>query len=81
MSSPFAVGPVEVGPDAYEAPNGMEAVVPGMPDDAGSRDPSATSVGGAMSNAAAQMAEMRADGESPAGSHVGDPLSLPSNVY
>jgi hypothetical protein len=49
--------------------------------DAGSRDPSATTVAGSVSNAMAQMAEMRGDGESPAGSYVGDLIDLPPNVY
>jgi len=66
---------------ASEAPNGVDSVLPGVADDAGSRDPSATTVSGAVSNAMAQMAEMRTDGESPQGSHVGDPIDLPPNVY
>jgi hypothetical protein len=68
-------------PDAYEAPNGVEAVLPGVVDDAGSRDPSATSVGGAVANAMAQMAEMRSDAETPAGTWIGDLIDLPSKDY
>lgn len=68
-------------PDAYEAPNGVESVLPGTVDDVGSRDPSATTVGGAVSNAMGQMAEMQSDAVSPAGSWVGDLIDLPPNDY
>jgi hypothetical protein len=81
MAGPVPPFP-HIGPgSASEAPNGVDSVLPGVVDDAGSRDPSATTVGGAMSNAAAQMAEMRGDAESPAGSYVGDQINLPPNIY
>jgi hypothetical protein len=64
-----------------ESPNGVDAVLPGGPDDAGSRDPSSTTVAGAVANADANMAEMESDAVSPAGSAVGDPLDLPSKDY
>jgi len=78
------IGPVVGGPegtDAYEAPNGVESVLPGMPDDAGSRDPSAATIGGAVANAMAQMQEMHADAVQPMGSGMGDPIALPPLSY
>jgi hypothetical protein len=72
----MTVGPMEDSPDAYEAPNGMESAMPGMVSDAGSCDPSATSVAGAMSNATAQMQEMQVGLEIQGGS-VGDLIDLP----
>jgi hypothetical protein len=68
-------------PDAYEAPNGMQSVLPGVADDAGSRDPSATTAGGAVSNAMAQMREMQSDAMQPAGTYLGDTIDLPSRGY
>jgi hypothetical protein len=69
--------PFDQVPDAYEAPNGMESVLPGITDDAGSRDPSATTIGGAVANAMAQMREMQADTMLGLGTYVGDPINLP----
>jgi len=81
MAGPVPPFP-HVGPSSpSEAANGVDSVLPGVADDAGSRDPSATTVAGAMSNAAAQMAEMRGDAESPAGSYVGDQITLRPNTY
>ena len=68
-------------PDAYEAPNGVEAVLPGVTDDAGSRDPSATTIAGAVANAMANMRELESDAVSPIGSDMCDPVDLPPNVY
>lgn len=68
-------------PAVYEAPNGVQSVLPGVADDAGSRDPSATSVGGAVSNAMAQMAEMQGDALQPAGTYLGDTIDLPGRGY
>ena len=64
-----------------EAPNGVDSVLPGVAADDGSRDPSATSVGGAVSNAMAQMRETQSDAVSPAGSWIGDLINLPSKDY
>ena len=75
-----STGPFEDTPDAYEAPNGVESVLPGVADDLGSRDPSATTVGGANANAMAQQAEMATDVVG-LGSHIGDLINLPPNVY
>ena len=63
-----------------ESPNGV-APPPGVTLDAGSRDPSATSVAGAIANAYANMAEMETDSVSPAGSPVGDRIELPDKGY
>lgn len=64
---------------AYTAPNGV-TTVPGVPDDAGSRDPSATSPGAAVDKAMAQSAAMESDtfGQ---GTYVGDLIDLPPNTY
>jgi hypothetical protein len=59
----------------------IESVLPGVSDDAGSRDPAASTVAGSVANAMAQMDELRGDAESPAGSYVGDQIDLPPNVY
>ena len=80
MTYPFPPG-FDQQPDAYEAPNGVESVLPGVVDDAGSRDPSATTVGGAVANAMAQMREMQGDGESPQGGYIGDLIDLPPRGY
>jgi hypothetical protein len=64
-------------PDRYEAPNGVE-VIDGVADDAGSRDPSATSVAGAVSNAYAQMVELESDVNT---DHIGDLIDLPPLNY
>ncbi len=61
---------------AYEAPNGMQAALPGQADDAGSRDPSSTTVAGAVANAMAQSAEIESDTHGQ-GSQIGDALRLP----
>lgn len=63
----------------YTAPNGV-TTIPGVPDDAGSRDPSSTTVSGAVDNAMAQSAEMESDtfGQ---GTYVGDLVNLPPNTY
>lgn len=74
----MTVGPGnEDAPDTYEAPNGVE-VIPGVPDDAGSRDPSSTTVSGAVSNATAQMRELESDVVT---DHIGDEINLPPNLY
>lgn len=80
----MTIGPMQGAadvPDAYEAPNGVEAVLPGVADDAGSRDPSATTIAGSVANAMKQMTELRSDAESPMGSAVGDPIALPPDTY
>jgi hypothetical protein len=74
-----SVGPYEDTPDQYEAPNGVE-VMAGVADDAGSRDPSSTSVSGAVTNAMAQQAEIMTDTLG-LGSHVGDLVDLPPLPY
>ena len=81
MANPVPPYPHTGPSSASEAPNGVDSVLPGVADDAGSRDRSATTVSGAVSNAMAQMAEMRTDGESPAGSYIGDQIDLPPNIY
>lgn len=63
--------------EGYEAPNGV-AVMAGIDDDAGSRDPSSTTVGGAVSNAYAQMAELASDTLT---DHIGDLVNLPPLSY
>jgi hypothetical protein len=74
----MTVGPGnEDAPDTYEAPNGVE-VIPGVPDDAGSRDPSSTTVSGAVSNAAANAAEMESDVGT---GHIGDEINPPPNLH
>jgi hypothetical protein len=50
---------VDPNPSGYEAPDGVESTIPGAPDDAGSRDPSATTIAGAVANAYAQMREQK----------------------
>ncbi len=72
------VGPNEDTPDAYEAPNGMEAVLPGQADTPGSRDPSATTPAGAVANSMAQWQELEATTHGQ-GSQVGYPVNLPAN--
>jgi hypothetical protein len=72
------VGPYDA-PDRYEAPNGVE-VMAGVADDAGSRDPSSTTVGGAVAGAMAQQAEIASDTLG-MGSHVGDLVDLPPLSY
>ncbi len=75
----MTIGPIQGAPDvpeAYEAPNGVEAALPGQVDDAGSRDPSSTSVAGAVANAMAQQAELESD-LMPQGGSFGDPVNLP----
>lgn len=72
----MTTGPMEDSPDAYEAPNGVEAAMPGQPDDPGSRDPSSTTVAGAVTNALAQSAEHESDTHG-LGSRIGDPVDLP----
>jgi hypothetical protein len=81
MTNPIPPFPHLGPPGGYEAPNGMESVLPGMPDDVGSRDPSATTVGGAVSNAMAQMREMQSDTLLGEGMYMGDPIDLPSRGY
>jgi hypothetical protein len=68
--------------DPNEAPNGV-APIPGIAVDAGSVDPSSTTVAGAVANAYASMAEMRGDTTHPAGdgSGVGDHINLPDKGY
>ena len=68
-------GPADV-PDAFEAPNGVEAATPNIPDDAGSRDPTSATVAGAVANAFAQAAWFSNDLEA-AGSSVGHEVALP----
>jgi hypothetical protein len=63
-------------PDAYEAPNGVEAALPGQVDDAGSRDPSSTTVEGSITNAMAQQAELESDLFAQGGTY-GDEIPLP----
>ena len=79
--SNFQDAPYDHNANPNEAPNGVDGALPGVPVDAGSRDPSATTVGGAVANAAAQMAEMQSDAVSPAGSWIGDLIDLPPNIY
>lgn len=67
--------------DPARSPNGMNSVPPGVASDDGSRDPSATTVAGAMANASAQMAEMQSDAVTPAGSWIGDMIDLPPKNY
>lgn len=74
-----SVGPFEDTPDRYEAANGVEAAAPGMPDDAGSRDPSATTVADAVANAMAYHLEIGSDALG-LGSSIGDLVNLP-NIY
>lgn len=62
-------------PDMYEAPSGIE-VARGLPDDVGSRDPSSTTVSGAVANAMAQQAELASD-VTGQGSTAGDIMNLP----
>ena len=81
MAGPIPPFP-HTGPgSATEAPNGVDSVLPGLVGDAGNIDPSATSVGGAVSNAMSQMREMQSDAVSPAGSWIGDLIDLPSKGY
>lgn len=70
----MSVGPYDP-PGGYEAPNGVE-VMAGVPVDAGSIDPSSTTMGGAVANAMAQQAEMASDALG-LGSHIGDLVNLP----
>lgn len=72
-----SLGPYEDTPDRYEAANGVEAGMPGMADDAGSRDPSATSVAGAVANAMAYHMEIGSDALG-LGSSIGDLINLPN---
>ena len=74
----MSIGPGYVHfPHGYEAPNGVEGALPGVADDAGSRDPSSTTVDGAVSNAMAQCAEMAGD-IGAQGAYVGDLINLPA---
>ena len=75
----MSVGPYEDTPDQFEAPNGVE-IPRGLPNDPGSRDPSSTTVAGAVSNAMAQQAEIAADSIG-LGSSIGDPINLPPRPY
>jgi hypothetical protein len=72
----MTVGPYEDSPDAYEAANGMEAATPGMANDAGSRDPSSTTVAGSVTAGLAQsdwhFQNIAAQGDAP-----GHEISLP----
>ncbi len=74
----MTVGPgwVEPSPDVYEAANGVEAATPGMPDDAGSRDPSSTTVAGSVTAGLAQsdwhFQNIAAQGDAP-----GHEITLP----
>jgi hypothetical protein len=70
---------VDPNPGGYEAPDGVESTIPGAPDDAGSRDPSSTTIAGAVQNAYAQMREYEASTHGP-GSSIGDELTLPGPV-
>jgi hypothetical protein len=70
---------VDPNPGGYEAPDGVEATIPGAPDDAGSRDPSATTIAGAVANAYAQMREQEAATHGP-GSSIGDDVPMPGPV-
>jgi hypothetical protein len=81
MANPVPPYP-HTGPGAAsEGANQVNSVLPGVVADAGSIDPSATTVGGSISNAMAQMAEMRSDAESPAGTFIGDLINLPEKNY
>jgi hypothetical protein len=70
---------VDPNPSGYEAPDGVESTIPGAPDDAGSRDPSATTIAGAVANAYAQMREYEADTHGP-GTSIGDDVPMPGPV-
>lgn len=68
--------------DPGESPNGVNSVLPGVVRDAGSVDPSSTSVSGAVSNAFAQMRELESDVSGPrGGSGAGDEIVLPERRY
>jgi hypothetical protein len=72
---------VDPNPSGYEAPDGVEATIPGAPDDAGSRDPSATTIAGAVANAYAQMREQEAAPTAPApASAMTSPCPAPSTT-
>jgi hypothetical protein len=70
-------GYTDPNPGGYEAPDGVEATIPGAPDDAGSRDPSAATIPGAVANAYAQMRELEASTHGP-GSSIGDEINRPA---
>lgn len=63
------------------SPNGVNSVPPGVTADVGSRDPSSTTVAGAVTNAYAQMAELASDTIAVEGRAVGDPINLPDRGY
>jgi CRISPR/Cas system CSM-associated protein Csm4 (group 5 of RAMP superfamily) len=73
----MSVGPDYEAQEGYEAPNGV-SVMAGVADDAGSRDPSSTTISGAVSNAMAQMSEIASDTLT---DHVGDLVNLPTRSY
>ena len=64
-------------PTGYEAPDGVESTLPGA-DEAALRDPSATTVAGAVANAYAQMGQLEATTHGQ-GSQIGVPITLPND--
>jgi hypothetical protein len=74
MTDATDFGYIHYYPGQYVAADGAKVTIPGVADDAGSRDTSATTPAGAQANALERMRELEADTLTPT---IGDPVPLP----
>lgn len=75
----MSIGPgwVEPNPEAYESPNGMEAALPGQPDNPGTRDPFSPTVPGSVTNMMERLHFSEMQIMPQGGSPGGDDVPLP----